>query len=46
MKTLVRCIMRLFSGLAMSLAVSSVTSACHFFTYQPDVPEELKKYEV
>lgn len=30
--------------LALALAVMTANSTCFFFTYQPEVPESLKKY--
>lgn len=41
-KTLIN-IGHLFACLVMLLAVYSVNSTCMFMTYQPDVPEKLKK---
>jgi len=46
MRALIRNILKIVPALAMILAVSSVAAPCHFFTHQPDVPEELKKYEI
>ena len=34
-----------FTIFAMSMAISSVIAPCHFFTHQPNIPIELKKYE-
>ena len=45
MKTLLRRVMGTVPALAMVLAVFSVTTPCHFFVHQPDVPNELKEYE-
>jgi cyclic lactone autoinducer peptide len=41
---LVRKLMGFVPALAMALAVASVVAPCHFFLYQPNVPDDLKKY--
>jgi len=46
MKIFLRNIIKIIPNLAMILSLLSVTTPCHFFTFQPDVPVELKKYEL
>ena len=44
-KKIVKYAMKYVSVAAFLLAVSSVNSACFFWSYQPKLPAELKKYE-
>ena len=46
MKKLLNSILGIVPALAIALAITSVSAPCHFVLYQPDVPEELKRYEV
>jgi len=39
-------VMRITSAFALMLAVSSITNMCFYWVHQPNVPDELKKYEV
>ena len=45
MNKAIRKLMGIVPALAMALAVTTATATCHFFVYQPDVPDALKKFE-
>lgn len=37
--------MKMLCGLALTFTVVNMNMACYFWCYQPEVPEQLKKYK-
>lgn len=37
---------KITAPLALALAIMTANSTCYFFSYQPDVPKSLDKYQL
>ena len=45
LKTVLVRVSQIVASAAMALAVLTVNSTCYFYSYQPDIPQALKKHD-